>query len=417
MSALKGVRVIELANERCAFAGKLLGDMGADVIVVEPLGGDISRGHAPFLNDEPGLENSLYWWHYNTSKRSVVIDLEQEEGREAFCQLIKTADILIEAEPVNRLASLDLDYPTLSKLHPDLIHAAITPFGRENSRKEEVATDLTILAGAGPVWSCGYDDHSIAPIRGGGNQGYQTGCHYAVMSILTAMVFRGAGGEGQFIDVSQHAASNITTEGASYAWLVAQTTKRRQTGRHAAEVPTSPVQLECADGRYVSSGMLPRTPAQFGQLLEWLRTEIKDEEFPEMVFIEMATFRDSIAMSEIGFDDEVTAIYTATREALELMATKFDAQSYYLGAQNAGLAAGAIYSPEEAYEDPHFIDRGFQVEVEHPELGRSIRYPGAPYKFSATPWTIQNRAPRLNEHAQAIWDEVGLDPKIRAALT
>lgn len=417
MSALKGVRVIELANERCAFAGKLLGDMGADVILVEPPGGDVSRGYAPFLNDEPGMDRSLYWWHYNTSKRGVVIDLDQQEGRAAFCRLIETADVMIEAEPVDRLAALKLDYPTLSKMQPNLIHAAITPFGRENNRRTEVSTDLTILAGAGPVWACGYDDHTIPPIRGGGNQGYQTACHYAAMSILTAMVYRGEGGDGQFIDVSQHAASNITTEGSSYLWLIEQKTKQRQTGRHAAEEPTAPVQLECADGRYVSSGMLPRTPAQFEHLLRWLRKVLRQDEFPEMVFIEMATLRESIDMSEIGVDDEVTAIYTATREALALMATKLDAQSYFLGAQNAGLAAGIINSPEEAYEDPHFIDRGFQVEVEHPELGRSIRYPGAPYKFSASPWAIQNRAPRLNEHAEAIWNEVELDPTIRSALT
>ena len=75
MSALEGMRVVEIANERCAFAGKLMGDMGADVILVEAPGGAPSRNHPPFVDDQPGPNRSLYWWHYNTSKRSVVLDL------------------------------------------------------------------------------------------------------------------------------------------------------------------------------------------------------------------------------------------------------------------------------------------------------------------------------------------------------
>ncbi|MBW2426265.1 MAG: CoA transferase [Deltaproteobacteria bacterium] len=410
MSALTGIRVIELASERCAFAGKLLADMGADVILVEPPGGDTSRSYPPFLEDQPGPDRSLYWWHYNTSKRGIVLDLEREEAQAAFRRLAETADVLVESEPIGRLERLDLDYPQLSTRRPELIHASITPFGRENSRREELATDLTILAGGGPVWSCGYDDHSIPPIRGGGNQGYQTACHYAVMSVLTALLHRGAGGDGQFIDVSQHAAANVTTEMSSYHWLVDQSVVQRQTGRHAMPIMTMPVQMACADGRYVCGGVPPRTPEGFGQLLGWLRDVGLEAALPEAIFLQRATERESIDFFQIGVDDEVTAIFSAAREALALLASHLDAQSFFQGAQKAGVTAGVIYSPEEAYEDPHFVDRGFQVEVEHPELGRSIRYPGAPYKLPASPWAIHRRAPRLNEHAEEVWKEIGVSP-------
>ena len=109
MTALAGIRVIELSREPIAFVGKLCGDMGADVILVEPPGGDPCRNYPPFLDDTPGEDRSLYWWHYNSSKRSVVIDLDDEDGHERFRALVATADVLIEGEPPRRLAARGLD--------------------------------------------------------------------------------------------------------------------------------------------------------------------------------------------------------------------------------------------------------------------------------------------------------------------
>ena len=234
MSALAGVRVIELAHERCAFAGKMLADMGADVVVIEPIGGAPMRGHEPFVGDRRDPEHSLNWWHYNTSKRGVALDWTRPEGRTALLALIQGADILLEAEDPGVLAAHGFTDEDLTSALPNLIHVSLTPFGPDGARRDERTTDLTLLAGGGMVWSCGYDDHSLPPIRGGGNQGYQTGCHYAVMSALTAYLHREMGGRGQRIDVSLHAAANVTTESSSYSWLVAKATVQRQTGRHAA---------------------------------------------------------------------------------------------------------------------------------------------------------------------------------------
>ncbi len=403
MTALAGVRVVELAGERIALAGKLLADMGADVILVEPPAGDPSRDYPPFLDDEPGEDRSLYWWHYHTSKRGVVIDLESRAGVERFRALVASADILIEAQPPSRLAGLGLDYTDLVAHRPDLIHIAVTPFGRNDPKSSLPATDLTIMAGAGPPWSCGYDDHSLPPIRGTG-QGYHTAAHFAVMSALTAVLHRGLSGEGQFIDVSMHAASNVTTEAGSYEWLVAQRTVQRQTGRHASVTPSGETQQRCVDGRYANTGVPPRTPTEFARLHAWLKELELDGELPEAVFLEMgANWEGPFELSKIGEDDAITAIFGAGRAGLKLIASRVSAQDFFAGCQRAGLAVGVVNSPEEAFEDEHFKARGFQVEVRHEDIGRTIIYPGAPYQLQACPWAITRRAPKLGEHDDEVF--------------
>ena len=402
MSAMTGVRVIELAGERVAFAGKLMADMGADVIVVEPPGGDPTRAYPPFIDDEPGENRSLFWMHYNTSKRGVVIDLDEPTGRDQFRALVATADILIEAEPRQRLAQLGIDYPDLEKVRSDLIHIAITPYGRDDPQSDLPATDLTLMAASGPPWSCGYDDHTLPPIRGQ-MQATHTACHFAMMSALTALLYRGGGGSGQFIDVSMTACSNVTTEAASYSWLVAEQTVQRQTGRHASATPSGETQQLCADGRYANTGVPPRQPREFAALNAWLTETGLVDELPEAVFLEMgANWEGPFELSKLGEDDEITAIFGAGRAALRLIAERVSAQDFFMGCQRAGLAVGVVNSPEEAFEDEHFKARGFQVSVHHDELDRDIVYPGAPYTLRGSPWQISRRAPMLGEHNDEI---------------
>lgn len=398
MSALTGVRVIELANDPIAWGGKLLADMGADVILVEPPEGDRARGYGPFVDDEPGDDRSLYWWHYHTSKRGVALDLDDPGDADRFRALLGTADVLLEAEPRHRLAGLGLDYDDLTAIRADIVHVSVTPYGRNDPKSDRPFTDLTVMAAGGPVWSCGYDDHSLPPVRGP-QQGFHTASHFAVLSTLTALLHRGVSGEGQFIDVSMHAACNVTTEAASYSWLVARQTVERQTGRHAAVNPSSETQQRCADGRHANTGVPPRTPDEFGRLLRWLRDTGLEDELPEAVFLEMGAEWDGpFDLSRIGRDDAVTAIFGAGREAMKLIASRLPAQDFFVGCQRAGLAAGAVNAPEEAFEDEHFKARGIQVEVEHEDQGRIVRYPGAPYRMTGSPWRISRRAPRLGEH-------------------
>jgi crotonobetainyl-CoA:carnitine CoA-transferase CaiB-like acyl-CoA transferase len=416
MTVLTGTRVVELASDAGALAGKLLADMGADVVLVEPPGGAAARAYPPFLEDEPGPERSLHWWHFHTSKRGITLDLESEAGRELFERLVSGADVLLDAEPADRLSALGIGYQTLAEANPGLVHAAITPFGQRSERRNDPVTDLTLLAGGGPVWSCGYDDHSLPPIRGGGFQSHNIASHYAVMGILTALLHRHSSGRGQFIDVSQHAAANVTTEMASYHWLVQQTTVQRQTGRHAMEHATQPTQVLCADGKHVCSGGLPRKPQEIARLLRWLEESGLDEELPEAIFLEMGAERDHIDLSKIFEDDEVRVIFSAARDAMILLASRLTSVEYFRGAQRAGMAAGVIYAPEEAFEDEHFVARGYQQELEHEDLGRSFRYPGAPYRFEKSPWALQRRAPHLGEHNDEVFAALGVSEEERRAL-
>jgi len=405
--ALADLRVIELSNERSVFAGKLLADMGADVILVEPPGGDLMRSYAPFLEDEAGPERSLYFWHYNTSKRGIVLDLEAEDGRRMLRELVETADVLLESEPPGRLESLGIDAASLRAERPDLITISMAPFMRGGPREHEQATDLTLLAGGGPAWSSGYDDHSLPPVRGGGNQGYQTGCHYAVMALMVAVVSRDITGEGQHIDVDMHAAQNVTNEAGSYTWLVAQETVQRQTGRHAGVNPSAPSQVQCSDGRWVNTGVPARQGRDYRALIDWLGECGLLEDFAAAPLLELGAGQGRIDLSQIATNPEVRETFQAGRDALVLLASSMPAYDFFSGGQDRGFQVGIIYSPEEVMEDPHFIDRGFRVEVEHPDLGRSFTYPGAPYLFNGSPWQIQRRAPLLGEHQAEVLDEIG----------
>ena len=415
MSALEGIRIIELPGDSTAFAGKLLADMGADSIIVEPPGGASARSYPPFRNDAPDRENSLHWWHFYTSRRGITLDLTSEAGAAALLELLVDADVLLSgADGVQLPEGLDPD--TLAAANPRLVHAAISGFGHNSARRQDPVTDLTILAGSGVVWSCGYDDHDLPPIRGGGFQGYNTGAHYAVMAVLTALLYREGSGEGQFIDVSQHAAANITTEMASYTWLVEQGTVQRQTGRHAMTVPSAETQAQTADGHYVNTGVLPRTPREFKGLLDWVdELELRDE-FPEAVFLEMAAGRDSLDRSMMAEDEEIVAMFMAARDAMSLIASRLSAKAFFLGAQRAGIPAGAVYSPEEAFEDEHFVARGFQQSLEHPEIGERFLYPGAPYRFEKSHWRLSRRAPLLGEHTEEVLAEAGISEETLTRL-
>jgi crotonobetainyl-CoA:carnitine CoA-transferase CaiB-like acyl-CoA transferase len=409
---MTGLRVIELAHERISYAGKLFADMGADVVLVEPPGGEKSRTYPPFLDDAPENGHSLYFWHYNTGKRSVTLDLETEGGRVGFARLVAGADVVLEtdqpsADGTTRLSRLGIDYKDIGEANTKLIWVSMTPFGRSGPRAADPATDLTLIAGSGMAWMCGYDDHSLPPVRGGGNQGYQTGCHYAVMSALTALLYRDVSGEGQYIDVNMNAAGNVTTEAGSYTWLVANETVQRQTGRHAGVNPSMPSQVICADGRYVNTGIPPRRPDEFRRMHEWLISLGVQDEFPLTPFLELGAQRERIDLSMIATDPEVAEIFGAGRECVNFIASRISAADFFSGAQDRGFQVGIIYAPEEVFSDRHFIARGFPTEVEHPELERSFTYPGAPYRFLGSPCKIRRRAPLLGEHTSEVLAELG----------
>lgn len=400
---LAGVKVIEFASEFAASAGKMLGDLGAEVVLVEPPGGHHTRMYEPFLDDEPGPERSLWWWHYNTSKLGVTLGLDDAADIERLRSLMTTADIVLEAETPGRLHALGIDYEDFRSACPQLIWTSMTTFGRDRERSKEPATDLTVLAEGGPVWNCGYDDHSIPPVRGGGNQGYHTAALWAVEGILAALLWRDTSGTGQLVDVSLHAAANVTTEAASYEWLVAGKTVQRMTCRHAGVHPTMPTHALGTDGRFVNTGVPPRSAKEFKGLLDLLEELGLRDGFEEAFFLEEGIKRGSISFADIFDDPEVMAIFGAGRNAICLIAEKLPSVEFFTRLQDVGISCGVIYSPEDVLSDPHFLERGFPVEVHHEDLDRTFVYPGAPFKSSISPWRISRRAPHAGEHNDQVW--------------
>jgi benzylsuccinate CoA-transferase BbsE subunit len=413
---LDGLRVVELASDRAAYTGKLLADLGADVIVVEPPGGHASRAYGPFVDGAAGPDTCLWWWHYNTSKRSVVLDLASAEGAERFRALARTADIVLEGEDPGRLAALGLDHEELRAETPSLIWVSVTPFGRR-VHIDAPMTDLTILAQGGVVWNNGYDDHTIAPVRPLGEQSQHVAGLFAACGTLVAVLHRdlqGVGGQGvgQHVDVSMVAAANVTTESGSVFWLVAQTFIQRQTGRHAAPMVTLPTQIRAADGHYVCTGFPPHSRKDYETVLEWLTTLGLADEFPETFFLQFGVERGGVSFRDLGSDPEVDAIDGAGREALAFIALHLTAHEFFLQAQERDLQCGVVYAPEEAMADEHFRARGFPVQVHHPELGRDITYPGAPFRDSESRWQIHRRPPLVGEHTAEVLAELG-DPGSR----
>jgi crotonobetainyl-CoA:carnitine CoA-transferase CaiB-like acyl-CoA transferase len=398
---LAGLRVVELASDRAAYAGKLLGDLGADVVVVEPPGGHRSRAYGPFVDDEPHPDRCLWWWNYNTSKRSVVLDLDDEDGRDQFRRLAAHADIVLEGEDPGVLDALGLDHSQIRAEQPTLVWVSVTPYGRRCAELHEPATDLTLLAAGGAVWNCGYDDHRLPPVRPSGNHAQHTASAFAVLGALTAVVHRDLTGVGQHVDVSMLAATNVSTEVSSVYWLYERATLQRQTGRHASEHPTMGIQVATGDGGYATTPLALTSAANFRAAIDWLAELGLEDALPEAFFLQMGVDRGGVSMKDLGVDAEATEIYRTGREALYLIASKLTTAEFFVEAQNRGIACGAVYAPDEALADEHFRFRGYPVEVDHPELDRAYTYPGLPFTGEQIPEGIR-RAPLVGEHTDEV---------------
>jgi crotonobetainyl-CoA:carnitine CoA-transferase CaiB-like acyl-CoA transferase len=398
---LEGLRVVELASDRAAYAGKLLGDLGADVVVVEPPGGHPSRHYGPFVDDEPNPDRCLWWWNYNTSKRSVVLDLDVEDGRRQFRRLASHADIVLEGEDPGVLDALGVDHSQIRADRPAVVWVSVTPYGRRCADLHEPTTDLTLLAAGGAVWNCGYDDHRMAPVRPSGNHAQHTASAFAVLGALTAVVHRDLTGIGQHVDVSMLASINVSTEVSSVYWLYEKATLQRQTGRHASEHPTMGIQVATGDGGYATTPLALTSAANFRAAIDWLGELGLEDELPESFFLQMGVDRGGVSLKELSADAEATEIYRTGREALYLIASKLTTTQFFVDAQNRGIACGAVYAPDEALADEHFRFRGYPVEVHHPELDRSYTYPGLPFTGEQIPAAIR-RAPLVGEHTDEV---------------
>jgi benzylsuccinate CoA-transferase BbsE subunit len=393
---LAGLRVIELADCIGQWGGKLLADLGADVIKVEPPGGVGERQVGPFYQDQPDPNRSLYFWHYNTSKRGVTLDLEQEQGRELFRRLVDSADILLETMPPGRMAELGLGYESLSAAHPGLIMCSLTPFGQDGPWRDYKGADLVHLAGGGQMAGAGYDpvdDPEQQPIAPGGGNAWHMASHYACVSILTAVYYRNVTGEGQYLDVSVHESCAITTEMHVPIWIYTGQVVQRQTARHAGVRPTPPTQLPTADGRYVNGGG-GLTAQRFKPFVQWMDSHGKAGDLKDPKYLDPQVLQEN--------QPKIT-------EQVQEFVASITADEAFNGAQKAGLPWGAVRSTDELLDDDHFRSRGFFVDVEHPELGKSFTYPGPWAIYPKSPLRISRRAPLLGEDNAAVYGEIGVD--------
>lgn len=387
------VRVLELTGLIGQQCGKLFAMMGADVIKVEPPGAAEGRSVGPFLHDVPHPDRSLSFWHYNAGKRSITLDIRTPAGAELLRRLAATTDVIIEDHRPGYLEPLGLGYPELETRNPKLVYVSITPFGQTGPYRDFKSSDLVSLAIGGPLWSCGYDDHGLPPARPYTDAAYHIASHYACVGASAALLQRQLTGEGQYIDVSMHEACHDTTEGAMPTYYFGHQLVQRQTGRHAASTPTQPVVFPCSDDRWVFT-RVPVEEDGWQQFVDWLDeagmvVDLRDERYGDY----------DRRMKEMPHITEVLAAFCATRPSDEL----------YHGAQRRGMVWGTVRAPDETLEDDHLRARGFFVSVEHPELGQSFEYAGAPYRFSETPWEIRRRAPLLGEHNQEVFcGELGL---------
>lgn len=397
---LAGLRVLELCDELGQYAGKLLADLGAEVVKLEPPEGSRARRIGPFAGDEPGPDRSLNFWYHNTNKRSAILDIERsDEARRTFRRLAANADLVLEDRAPGALARLGLGQEALRAVNPGLIVCSVTPFGQDGPWAEYQTSDLVSLALGGPMAMNGYDAADAPgapPIRGHGDQAYNTACHHAVQGILAALIYRDRTGTGQYIDCSMHEALSQTVEVGMPHYLYARTDVVRQTARHAAARATEPWLFRAGDGRDLILFGIGRDNASWRKLRAWYQTSGFGNQFDDPMF-------DDPVARQPGRQSPVAAeINEETRRFI----LANDADAVYRGGQEIDQAWGVVRSPEETLDDRHFWDRDHFVYTTGEGAEMPAPMPGPPYWFSATPWELRRPAPRLGEHTAEVLGEL-----------
>ena len=281
-TALDGVRILDLTTEMGHYAGKLLADLGADVVKVEPPGGDPSRARAPFYGDEAGRETSLRFWYFNANKRSLTLDLGQYDGRYLFAKLVAEADIVIEswtAEERAAHAENGLEPDDLMAEHPSLVWCSIAGLGLDGPRAGWQVTDLIAQALAGIATLAGYPDGE--PQRIAGNQAYIVAGISAAQGALLALLEAEATGVGQRVESSMQEALSICQETAHLQWDFQRTSRERLGEQH--RMPGIGT-YQTRDGYIYSAVGIAGFGAPWSELIAWMEEEGQAEDLIEPQF-------------------------------------------------------------------------------------------------------------------------------------
>lgn len=396
------LRVLDLADEKGFLCGRILGDLGADVVKIEPPGGDPSRRIGPFYNDIPNLAKSLYWFVFNANKRGITLDLECADGQEIFKLLMQKADVMIESFPPGYMERLGLSYEELSKLNPSLVMTSITPYGKSGPYRDFKTSDLVSWCMGGMAYVSGDPDQ--APVRVSFPQSYLHAGASGATGTLTAIYHRELTGEGQRVDVSIHEAVVHTLMNVTQFWDVSGIILKRA-GVYRSGLSTAANQRliwNCKDG-YVNFPIFGGMQGAFtnAALVRWMEEEGMG----------------NVYLSSINWEEFDMALATQEQfDRFEGPISRFfrshTMQELYQGAIERGIMLYPVNSTKEIREDLQLRERGFWEEVYHPELDETLTYPGSPLIFSEKRAEIYRRAPLIGEHNQEIYcDDLGFSLK------
>ena len=373
---LSGYRVVDLAGPMGVYCGKLMADMGADVIKVEPPGGDPMREIGPFIDGQPGPGRSLYWLHFNTNKRSVTLDMRTPEGAAAFRKLALASDVALETGPPGYMDSLGLGYASLAADAPGLVYSSITAFGQTGPYRDYKASDLVGLAMGGYMYVTGWPD--TPPTRLWGSQAYHTASNRAYIAILLALYHRVATGEGQYIDVSMQEAVAATTEHVNTTYNYTGESAVRCGFRHGGQFVAT---WRCQDG-YAS--ITTNTRQAWDDLRAWMD-------------------RDGMAgdLMDAQYDDhfvlrgEHSAHIEELIQAWALHHTREEITEF---GQSNHHPWGPAATADEILENEQLWGRGYLTTVETSDGGPSMVYPGDPYRLTEFSQPVRRIAPAPGEH-------------------
>jgi benzylsuccinate CoA-transferase BbsE subunit len=391
---LSPYRALDLTDEKGLLCGKILADLGADVIQVERPGGNPARRIPPFFEDIADPEKSLYWFAFSAGKRSVTLNWESEAGKDLFKRLAKTSDFIIESFPPGYLERMGLNYEVLAKINPRLMMASITPFGQTGPFRDYKAGDLVASAMGGMVGCTGEPDR--APVRISADLAYCQGGVHAAIGLLIALSHRAATGQGQWVDVSMQASAVRTLHTQLPYWEYSKhIVQRSGVRRFRGGVSTQEI-WPCKDGfvSWMFFGGAVGTQ-QMRLMVAWmegkgmagsLAAEVKDWAALDLT---------KVSSEKIRSWEKVIGDFFLAHTQKEL----------YQGALEKRIPLTPLNDMSGVVEDEQLAARNFWVDVDHAELRTRIRYPGFLFltnERNCMP-KVRRRAPSLGEHNSEIY--------------
>jgi crotonobetainyl-CoA:carnitine CoA-transferase CaiB-like acyl-CoA transferase len=383
--ALEGYRALDLTDEKGYLCGKILGDLGADVIKVEKPEGDPGRHLGPFYKDTDDPEKNLLWFAHNTSKRSITLDITSEEGRNIFLALAKKTDIVVESFQPGRVAELGLGYDDLSKINPGIILVSISGFGQSGPFAKYKAPDIVVMATSGYMNLVG--NPKRPPVRITVPQAYLHGASEGAVGCLIALWHREMTGAGQHVDASAQQAVAWNEFHNQNFWDMRGINLSRLGGERMYGKVNYRMIFACKDG-HIIFGMYggPIAAKRQRALVAWM-----DEAGMADPFLRDFDWEN---WSPLTFNTETARELEARFDSFFLTKTK---KELFAAALTKGFLIAPINAIRDLAQDPHFAERNFWQVVEHSELGEAIPYAGAPYKSKETPYRIRKRAPLIGE--------------------